>query len=287
MANPGRMQFREPAKKVLAKYEWGLGTDNDMHEARIRPFQFTARMEALNSRRSFPTGFEADMLPEDKRPQGPDLTSPWPNVLAKGIRGRLQRLFAGPLIKRLARLSVDWHAVAAGAARLRLEMLRDLVLVRRELDYFHEIANNRDLEAFETAQKLSGERKNNEDIANAYRTSEKLLAERREEVARLEVTAGAQSETIEGQSETIEAQKAVIDKQLERIGLLEENRRLLEQRVELLEELLEKQDKMLEVIDALVGAEDDDEDAEEKDGDPETFTHTVDPESLQDIRVTQ
>jgi len=196
----GNMQLREAARKALAKYEWGIGLDNKVTEARIRPFSFHERASALNLRRTYPRGFEPAATPEPAG--GLEKPAAQPGY-SRGPLGWLQRIVAGTVISRLKHSETDWWFLARNSLDIRREMLRDLVVIYRELTYFQTIASERDAEAFNSAHINSGLRKDNADLTKQVDALRALLRERDEDVERQNGTIGRLESLVDGQAADI------------------------------------------------------------------------------------
>ena len=202
------MQLREAARKALAKYEWGIGLDNEVTEARIRPFNFGERAPALNLRRTYPRGFEPAAVEDPQK--GPVKPRRLPRY-ARGVLGWLQRIVAGRVVNELKHSEVDWWYLAKNADEVRREMLQDLVVIYRELSYFQTIATGRDAEAFNSAHVNSGLRKDNADLTKQVDALRELLRERDADLERQNGTIGRLEELVNHQAADINRHLKMIE----------------------------------------------------------------------------
>lgn len=194
------MQLREAARKVLAKYERGIGLDNEVTEARIRPFSFGERAAALNLRRTYPRGFEPPAVEDPEK--GPVKPRRLPRY-ARGVFGWLQRIVAGRVVNELKHSEVDWWYLAKNADEVRREILQDFCVIYRELSYFQTIATSRDAEAFNSAHVNSGLRKDNADLVKQADALRELLRERDEELERQNGMIGRLERLVDDQAASI------------------------------------------------------------------------------------
>lgn len=169
---PTYMELRDPAKKVLKKYESGIGPHGEVSEVKIRPHQFQERMAAYRNRAAYREGFSIDEFKDP--PPGPEKPQQQPHY-ARGLLGWLQRLVAGRMIEKLRRRETDWWGMSKAASDLRMEMLRDFAILQAELDHQHKIAVGRDAEAFDSARRNSILRKRVTELEAMVADYEKMI----------------------------------------------------------------------------------------------------------------